>query len=102
MFRMRFEVTAMEELVKGNTFNKESAEILWVKVDNDPAASSQSAGQPRSTRSQRMLRLKVDKDGNGFLGRSECQELYQFIKEARAHSCEMKLKEVRQMLMVMV
>ena len=25
---MRFEVTAMEELEKGNTFNKESAEML--------------------------------------------------------------------------
>ena len=57
------------------TLNKESAEMLW---------------------------LKVEKDGNGFLGRSECQELYQFIKEARARSYEKKLKEVRQMLMVMV
>ena len=40
---MRFEVTAMEELEKDNTFDKESAEMLWLEVDNGPAASSQSA-----------------------------------------------------------
>ena len=49
-----------------------------------------------------MLWLKVDNDGNGFLVRSESQELDQVIKEARARSYEKKLKEVRQMLMVMV
>ena len=38
---MRFEVTAMEELEKGNTFNKESAEVLWLKrASSQPAADT--------------------------------------------------------------